>query len=131
MSRQASASALPTGNPVSIKIALSDAGWARLTPVKGYEKQENEHPGETKAASDSAIPVNPPIKTLALNRSRDNLCKFERVGEVWQAATGGCIAASPPFAFWRCAYAMSSSGYRYLMTYLGEGVYEHFVHHFS
>ena len=38
-----SASALPTGNPVSIKIALSDAGWERLTPVKGYEKQENEH----------------------------------------------------------------------------------------
>src|SRR5205807_2186062 len=32
-----------TGNPVSIKIALSDAGWERLTPVKGYEKQENEH----------------------------------------------------------------------------------------
>jgi len=23
----------------------------------------------------------------------------ERVGEEWQAATGGCIAASPPFAF--------------------------------
>ena len=32
------------------------------------------------------------ITTLAL-------CKFERVGEEWQAATGGCIAASPPFAF--------------------------------
>ena len=34
---------MPTGNPVSIKIALSDAGWERLTPVKGYEKQQNEH----------------------------------------------------------------------------------------
>ena len=51
-------------------------------------RHEGEHENRARFCNFSSTR----ITTLAL-------CKFERVGEEWQAATGGCIAASPPFAF--------------------------------